>query len=185
MTSLAGQHDIKGYDVDNLEEAQIDDFQTRLTSEAQKRRRALAELVDAGTKAADEVRTKIGSMESDQRTNNALRQDICTQLQASDKRISDLATKISNARSSEAEVATLKQSIGDIEKNRSNLAEENKRENFGEKLRLKNQSVKEAEGKRDQLHAELASLNRQADTRAKLAIKRAEVSKGETSIRNM
>lgn len=185
VTSLAGQHDIKGYDIDNLEEAKVDEFQSRLSSEAQKRRRALAELVEAGSKAADEFRSKIGSMESDQRTNNALRQDMRTQIQASDKRINDLATRIANARSSEAEVANLKQSISDSEKKRQTLVDESKREDLGEQLRLKGQAVKEAEGKRDQLHAELASLNRQADTRAKLAIKRAEVTKGETSIKNM
>jgi DNA repair protein RAD50 len=185
VTSLAGQHDIKGYDIDNLEEAKIDEFQNRLTSEAQKRRRILTELVEAGAKEADEKRTKIGSMESDQRTNNALRQDIRIQLQNSERRINELATRIANARSSESEVTTLKQSIADMEKKRQALVDETKQDNLTEKARQKGQAIKEQESRRDQLHAELGTLNRQADTRAKLAIKRADVTKGETSIQNL
>ena len=141
--------------------------------------------MESGSKDADEKRTKIGSMESDQRTNNALRSDIRTQLQNSDRRINDLANRIANARSSESEVTTLKQSITDMEKKRQALVDESKQNDLAEKSRLKSQAIKEQENRRDQLHAELGTLNRQADTRAKLAIKRADVSKGETHIANL
>lgn len=44
VSSLASQHDIKGFDVIPLEEEQIDDFERRLTNQLQNRKREYDEI---------------------------------------------------------------------------------------------------------------------------------------------
>ena len=140
---------------------------------------------ESGAKTIDQKRTAIGNLEAEQRTSSAIKQDIRNQIQRIDRRIEDLNDQINNARNSEGEVLTLKQAIQDCEQKRQKLSDEIREANTDTKIRERNRSIKEAESQRDQLHAELGGLNRQADTRAKLAIKRADVSKGEMAVRNM
>jgi hypothetical protein len=44
VTSLAQEYDIRGYDIDNLEDGKIDEFEARLSGDMQKKKRDYADL---------------------------------------------------------------------------------------------------------------------------------------------
>lgn len=54
-----------------------------------------------------------------------------------------------------------------------------------ETVNEKRRELKQLEAKRDELHTEISGLNTQADTRAKLALKRSDATKKEEILQNM
>ena len=57
------------------------------------------------------------------------------------------------------------------------LKEQNDNANQDQKIKVKHEDIRKLEKTRDDLHAELVGLNRESDARAKLSLKRADVTK--------
>lgn len=140
---------------------------------------------NAGKRDEDEKRTKISAAEAEQKSNQTVRRGLKEQQQRVDQRIDSLTVQIENARSSEGDVKNLTVTKQDAENRLKSITQELKGSNFDEVIKSKRDEVRRLEGQRDELHSELSGLNRQADTRAKLAIRRSELEKKEQAVNNL
>jgi DNA repair protein RAD50 len=63
-----------------------------------------------------------------------------------------------------------------------NLKEENENAGHDQKIKAKQEGIRQLEDARENLHAELVGLNRESDTRAKLSLKRSDVTRKQQGI---
>jgi DNA repair protein RAD50 len=81
----------------------------------------------------------------------------------------------SSVSSVEAQVQMVEGQITDLEDAKNRLEQEIREAKYDERLREKTVSIRQKETDRDRANSELSALNRQADSRAQLTIKRNEM----------
>lgn len=75
----------------------------------------------------------------------------------------------------DADISVLENDVSSLETRRETLEQEVQEARYDEQLRERRSAVGEKEAMREKLNGELTALNRQADTRAQLSIKRSEL----------
>lgn len=75
----------------------------------------------------------------------------------------------------DADISVLENDIAALEQRRDQLDEGIRNAHYDERMRECAASIREKEAEKDKINAELSALNRQADSRAQLGIKRSEV----------
>lgn len=133
----------------------------------------------------EEKRSAISVVQSEQQSNRAIRADIKKQQDRIKGEIDEVIVQIDNSRSGESEMLVHKQKIQEAESRLSAASEELKKAAIDETVAAKNRELRQLEAKRDELHSEISGLNTQADTRAKLALKRSDATKREEILQNM
>lgn len=185
VKTLASQYDIKGFDVDPLEESQIMDFRERIESSHHKAKKEWEDLKETNKKEEEEKRAAISTVTSEQQSGRAIRADIKKQQDRVKSEIDEVIVQIDNSRSGESDILVHKQKIQEAETRLATSTEELKKAAIDETVASKNRELRQLEAKRDELHAEISGLNTQADTRAKLALKRSDAAKKEEILQNM
>jgi len=84
-------------------------------------------------------------------------------------------SNFSSVSSVEAQVQMVETQITDLEDAKSRLEAEIRDAKYDERIRDKTVSIRQKETDRDRSNGELSALNRQADSRAQLSIKRSEM----------
>jgi len=84
-------------------------------------------------------------------------------------------SNFSSVSSVEAQVQMVETQITDLEDAKSRLETEIREAKYDERIRDKTVSIRQKETDRDRANGELSALNRQADSRAQLSIKRNEL----------
>lgn len=75
----------------------------------------------------------------------------------------------------DADISVLENDIGGTKDRREKLDEEIREARYDEQLRERGASIRQKDAERDKTNSELSALNRQADSRAQLSIKRSEL----------
>lgn len=75
----------------------------------------------------------------------------------------------------DADISVLENDIAATEDRKNRLSEEIRSARYDEQMREKASAIRQKEADRDKANSELSALNRQADTRAQLSIKRNEL----------
>lgn len=102
-----------------------------------------------------------------------------------DQRIDECTLKADNARSAKHDVQSLKTAIQEIAERRSKILDDLKAQDVDRHIQDGQKRQRILESNRDGLHSELTSLNRQSDTRAKLALKRTDVAKKDETVNTL
>lgn len=76
----------------------------------------------------------------------------------------------------DVQIELLEAKLKENEDQRTRLEQDIREARFDEQIREKASAIRQKETDRDKINAELSALNRQADSRAQLAIKRNELS---------
>lgn len=82
----------------------------------------------------------------------------------------------------DVEIELLENKIKEINDAQSRLAADIVEARYDEQIRDRAAAIRQKEGERDKVQAELSALNRQADSRAKLALRRDELKTKEGSV---
>jgi DNA repair protein RAD50 len=75
----------------------------------------------------------------------------------------------------DVEIDLLQSKIAEAEEQKARLEQDIRDAKYDEQIRDKTAVIRQKEAERDQISSELSALNRQADSRAQLAIKRGEL----------
>lgn len=75
----------------------------------------------------------------------------------------------------DADISVLANDIEASEQRRDRLDEEIQEAKYDQQMRERGTAIRQKEVEKDKINAELSALNRQADTRAQLSIKRTEI----------
>lgn len=90
-------------------------------------------------------------------------------------RIRQMEASFDSFSSVDADISVLENDMTATETRRDGLEQEIQDARYDEQMRERRATVSQKEAERDKLNSELSALNRQADTRAQLAIKRSEL----------
>lgn len=90
-------------------------------------------------------------------------------------RIRQMESSFDSFSSVDADISVLENDISSTETRRDSLEQEIQEVQYDEQMRERKSTVSQKETERDKLNSELTALNRQADTRAQLGIKRNEL----------
>ena len=140
---------------------------------------------DAGKRISDEQRGVISTLEHEQRSMMRSRDELKRDLTRLDQRIDECTLKADNARSAKHDVQSLKTAIQEIAERRSKILDDLKAQDVDRHIQDGQKRQRILESNRDGLHSELTSLNRQSDTRAKLALKRTDVAKKDETVNTL
>lgn len=88
------------------------------------------------------------------------------------EKIRHAESSFSSVSSVDAQVQLAENQIADLEEKRSKLEEDLREAKYDEQIREKSVAIRQKESDRDRANGELSALNRQADSRAQLTIKR-------------
>ncbi|KNZ54700.1 hypothetical protein VP01_287g3 [Puccinia sorghi] len=97
-------------------------------------------------------------------------------------KVRSLVYQIENIKVSEADITHQSDDLTTKQQSLLKLKEQNDNCNHDQKIQTKQQDMRNLERSRDELHAELVRLNRESDTRAKLSLKRADITKRQQGI---
>lgn len=75
----------------------------------------------------------------------------------------------------DADISVLANDLEASEQRRDRLDEEIRNAKYDDQMRERGAAIRQKELEKDKINAELSALNRQADTRAQLSIKRTEI----------
>ena len=98
--------------------------------------------------------------------------------------INNYTSKIDNCRVTEAELKYSEESLADNKKRLAHMKQELEAASYDAKIKAKAAESRELEVQRDNLQKELASLNKQNETRAKLGVIRADKEKKEQALQS-
>ncbi|KAM0751848.1 hypothetical protein T439DRAFT_220597 [Meredithblackwellia eburnea MCA 4105] len=184
IQEISTRHSISGFDHD-LTKEEIDEFINKLESAVNEHTRKIEEIKSEGRKVVDEKQSAIQNIKVTKAADERAKSSTSDQIKSSKAQIAEINRKLDISTTSIADIS-YHESILSEEKNRRTELEENiRKSNVSEQLRVKGLESRALEEKRDNLHAELTSLNTQADVRAKLGLKKTELKRKDEAIQSL
>ncbi|KAH0832358.1 P-loop containing nucleoside triphosphate hydrolase protein [Lanmaoa asiatica] len=184
IREISEKHNIKGYSHSPLEREKVNEFIYRLgdlqrkqLSEYEKLQREIRAKNDEFNRKSRQLHTELESLKM-QRGNTR------EQIREKQEAVSKAEVAVETMQGLASELRTLS---GDIEEKNLRLEKvkrDIKEANFEERLSIRASRAREMEDKRDILNAELRGLSLQADTRARLDLKRSEVRSRTLEVKN-
>lgn len=185
IRDISDKYNIKGYSHSPLEREKVNEFISRLT-DLQRRQRADYEKFQAEARARnDEYNRQSRQLHTEVESLKLQQSNARDQIKERQASIAMAESSLVTMQGLASELRTL---VGDIGEKKSRLEKikgEIKSANFDERLSERVSKARTMEDKRDSLNAELRSLSLQADSRARLDLKRAEMKSKKSEIKNI
>ncbi|KAH9820100.1 hypothetical protein DFH28DRAFT_1200782 [Melampsora americana] len=173
---LSERHQIQGFD-GPIEDRQVEEFLSTLT-ESQKRCASELEQVKREAKKAEENKQKeIFEYKTEENSNRQKKQALQEQSETIRKRSRKLADQIERVKISESDIKYQTDSLKEEQDRLTGMKDWMTKGQAKNLITTKSDEIKKLEDEKDKLHLELSALHRQFDTRAKLALKRADAKK--------
>ncbi|KDQ62331.1 hypothetical protein JAAARDRAFT_66083 [Jaapia argillacea MUCL 33604] len=185
IRTIAGKYQMKGYDHSPLEKEKVADFISRLEDlvrqKASETEKLQSEVASQNKEYQIKSKQLVAEVERLKQEKSSFRNQISS-LQSS------ISSNESILDASQSLAGKLRTVIGDIEEKKSRLEklrQEIRAANYDERMSEKSKNARTLEDQREALNAELRSLSLQADSRARLDIKRTEMKTKETDVKNV
>ncbi|KAL7420509.1 DNA repair protein rad50 [Cryptotrichosporon argae] len=174
VREVAKAHNFGGYDVSPLEEAKVFEFIDKLHELVRRAESDLKKLQADGARRERDLQAELDRLASTKTTAIATKRSKQEQISHLNSRIRTAEANFESVSPVDADINVLEKDIEAAEGRRGSLETEIREARYDEQMRERSLAIRQKEADRDKANAELALLNRQADSRAQLAIKRAE-----------
>ncbi|GFZ50594.1 Hydrolase acting on acid anhydrides [Saitozyma sp. JCM 24511] len=175
IREVAKTHNFAGYDYSPLEDAKIVEFVDKLHDLVRRAEADLRKLQADGARRERELQSELDRLAGSKTTAVATKKSKQEQIGKLNDKIRAAESTFDTVSSLDAEIEMLEANIARTEEQQAQLEAEIRELRFDEKIREKAVEIRQKEAERDKISAELSALNRQADSRAQLAIKRNEM----------
>ncbi|GMK53777.1 hypothetical protein CspeluHIS016_0103630 [Cutaneotrichosporon spelunceum] len=175
VRELSKTFNIPGYDYSSLEDAKVMDFVDRLQEMLRKAEADLKRLQTEGLRKERELQSELDDLANKKTTALATKSSKEDQIRQLQTRIRNMEQSFDSFSSVDADISVLENDVSSLETRREALEQEVQEAGYDEQLRERRSAVGQKEAAREKLNSELTALNRQADTRAQLSIKRSEL----------
>lgn len=182
---ISDKHNIKGYNHSPLEREKVNEFISRLGDLQRRQRSDYEKLQTEAQNKNDEYNRKSRRLHTELESLKMQRTNAREQMKERQVSISKAESSLLTMDGLASELRTL---VGDIEEKRLRLEKfksDIKAANFDERLSERAVKARSLDDRRDALNTELRSLSLQADARARLDLKRAEMRNKKTEIKNI
>ena len=104
---------------------------------------------------------------------------------SANSRIANISRQLDATTTSVADITYLESQLAEEKERQATLNDKQRADKYAEQLQARAREAKEVEEKRDSLHTELAGLNAQANTRAKLQLRRTEKTRKDEAVASL
>lgn len=163
---------IRGFDVVGLSDSQVGDFKHRLTDSANSAQQSLHNFKASSSSREAEVSNKYQELRNERSSKASSRESSVTHAKRIKDRLKQAQDQLDGATVTQTDITAAKEAYEDdlnkVEKLRKDLDESA----YDEQLRKKANEIRELDDRREELTTELNTLNRHAEFRAKLDMKK-------------
>ncbi|KAH7924955.1 hypothetical protein BV22DRAFT_469854 [Leucogyrophana mollusca] len=184
IRDISDKHNIKGYSHTPLEREKVAEFISRLSDLLRRQKLEYEKLQSDSRSKNDEYNRKSRQLHTELEGLKMQRNNTREQIKDRQTSISTTEASVEMMHGLASELRTL---AGDIEEKKLRLEKikaDLKTGGFDERLSEKSSKARSMEDKRDSLNAELRGLSLQADSRARLDLKRAEMKSKKAEVQN-
>ncbi|OCF56822.1 DNA repair protein RAD50 [Kwoniella mangroviensis CBS 10435] len=175
IREVAKTHDFPGYDYSPLEDHKIMEFVEKMHELVRKAENDLKKLQAENSRKERELQAELDKLSNSKASALATKRSKQEQIAKLNDKIRSSEASFDSITSLDAEISILQGKLTENEEQKSRLETEIRESRYDEQIREKAMLVRQKEAERDKINAELSALNRQADSRAQLTIKRNEV----------
>lgn len=173
---------IPGFDVDGLSSHQINDFSQRVTDASTSSEEALQSWKRSSAATETDLTNKYQELRSDKSNKVSMRDNTATRRKQLKDQIKKSQDQLDGIAVAEADLIAARDALA-VDQNRlSKLRKEIEDSNFDEQIRKKNNEIRELDDRREDATGQLNALNRHADYRAKLDIKKKDAEAKEKAL---
>ncbi|GJN94490.1 hypothetical protein Rhopal_007572-T1 [Rhodotorula paludigena] len=184
IRELAQNHGIPGYDHE-LSEREMKEFEEKLDEASIAQANKIDKIKNEARAAESKYQDEIQALKSAKAADERAKANLAEQIRAANARIANISRQLDATTTTVADI-TYQESLLAEEKERLKKTEDNlKAANHVQQLRDKGREAKDLEERRDALHTELAGLNAQANTRAKLQLRRTEKTRKDEAVASL
>jgi len=174
VQTISSQSNLRGFDVDSLDEAQVKEFVAKLNAQVEKadneyqrqKDEARAEMLELDNRHSDaqaEVKSKRMELQTQEQNIRKTNQEV--------KKLED---EIGENNTSERDLDAAQKAFDDAKKQKDDFAASMKAADLDQQLKEIGVKLREAELSKDDANDELSGLNKHADDRARLYLKEEE-----------
>lgn len=163
---------IKGYDVEGLSDDQIRQFSDRVEDDLKKMRKDLDAIREKGQREENDKSTHYQDLRSTLRAKEGSRDSQAEGLKRIKARTKGVQNEMDDMSITSLDVETAEKMLADLLAQGEAMTSAQAKVNYDGKIREKNDEIRKKDEQREDLTSELNTLNRQADFRAKLDMKR-------------
>nr|XP_031864453.1 uncharacterized protein CI109_000367 [Kwoniella shandongensis]KAA5531525.1 hypothetical protein CI109_000367 [Kwoniella shandongensis] len=175
IREVAKTHNFAGYDYSPLEDHKIAEFVEKMHDLVRKAENDLKKLQAANARKERELQAELDRLSTGKASALATKrskQDQIAKLNDKTRLSESTFDSVSNV---DVEIELLQDKITEAEKDKARLDSDLREAKYDEHIREKGLLIRQKEAERDKINSELSALNRQADSRAQLTIKRNEL----------
>ena len=169
---MSGRLSIKGYNVEGLTEEQVVDFKSRVDDDLHKMKREWDSLKEKNARAEEEQNSRYQDLRSALRADESARDSAFDGLKRAKERVRTMQQELEGMDITSLDVETASKEHADLVELGAAMASAQVAANFDGRIRDKNEEIRRLDEQREDATSELNVLNRQADFRAKLDMKR-------------
>ncbi|TNY22035.1 AAA domain-containing protein [Rhodotorula diobovata] len=173
VRDLAEKHGIAGY-AHELSDAEIKAFEEKLDEAVVAQQKKIEKIKSDARAAENKYQDEIQALKSAKAADERAKATIAEQIRSANSRIASISRQLEATTTSVADITYLESTLKEEKERQAAHEDKQKTANYAEQLRARAREAKDLEEKRDALHTELAGLNAQANTRAKLQLRRTE-----------
>lgn len=172
VRQLSVELSIRGYDVDGLSDDQISEFTRRLTDTVRQAEDEFAKTKAENAQRESEVSTKLQDLKAQKSGQLASRETLARTSKQLKEKMKNAEEDIDRLGVPDTDIVIARDTVEENIKKVERLRKEMESANFDSEIRKKDSEIKELDGRRDELTMDLNALNRHADYRAKLDMKK-------------
>lgn len=184
IRELSEKHDIPGYDHD-LSDHEMQVFEEKLEDTIHAQQKKLDKVKNDARAAESKLQDRIQELRSKRAADEQAKANIAAQIRAANARIANISRQLEMTMTTVGDITYHESLLTEERERRAKLEDQVKTANYTQQLRDKAREAKELEEQREALHAELAGLNSQANTRAKLQLRRNEKRRKEEAMMSL
>ncbi|MBW0467450.1 hypothetical protein O181_007165 [Austropuccinia psidii MF-1] len=185
IVTISKSHDIAGFDSMPIDQGRAIEFLNLLLDYQKRSTNDLDSTKRESKKAEEASQAEIYELKSQQSCIRQKKQAVLDRIDDTRKKIRNSSHRIEEVRISEADIKFQSDTLEGKRAQLSHLKHETAEAKSGETIKLKQQDIKNLEDQRDTCHAELLGLNRQFDTRAKVALKHTDAKKKQDGVQTL
>ncbi|CAO1622307.1 unnamed protein product [Sympodiomycopsis kandeliae] len=174
---------IRGFDVEGLTDDQVHDFTRRLTESTRSAEDELSATKAEGSSKDAELSTKLQDLRAQRSGQVASRETVARNSKQLKEKMKLAEEDIDRLGVPDTDIVIARETVEENIKKVDRLRKEIETANFDSEIRKKDSEIKELDGRRDELTMDLNALNRHADYRAKLEMKKKDSEQKAKAIR--
>ncbi|GAA5991630.1 hypothetical protein JCM5350_007782 [Sporobolomyces pararoseus] len=185
VRDLSEKHNIPGFNRELLSEDDMNQFEERLEECISAQQGKIEKIKSEARATESKFQDEIQALKSARAADDRAKRTIGEQIRQASSRIASLSRQLDSTTATVADITFAESALkDDLERKKATEDALNKADYSGQ-LSQRAQEQKQLEETREALHSELASLNAQADTRAKLQLRRTERARKEEAVQSL